>query len=70
MTDVNQTYPAPVHPTPPPLVHVSGTYREMGRQIGEAQRSAVQNSIQNARGLLKGIGRAPSCNPKNTCRSP
>jgi len=53
MADVNQTYPAPVHPTPPPVVHVSGTYREMGRQIGEAQRAAVQNSIQNAHVVLK-----------------
>jgi isopenicillin-N N-acyltransferase-like protein len=43
---------APTHPTPPPLIHVSGTHREMGRQIGESQRENVQHSIENARKLL------------------
>ena len=38
----------PTHPNPPPLVRVSGTHREMGRQIGEACKTQVQHSIQNA----------------------
>ncbi len=42
----------PLHPNPPPLVRVSGTYREMGRQIGEACRRQVQHGIENARALL------------------
>jgi isopenicillin-N N-acyltransferase-like protein len=42
----------PVHPTPPPLVRVRGTHREMGRQIGEACRRQVQHSIENGRALL------------------
>ena len=41
-----------VHATPPPIVHVSGTHREMGQQIGEACREKVQHSIENARKLL------------------
>jgi isopenicillin-N N-acyltransferase-like protein len=35
----------PLHPNPPPLVRVSGTHREMGRQIGEA-------CIENGRALF------------------
>ena len=42
----------PIHDTPPPLIEVSGTHREMGRQIGEAARHQVQNSITNARILI------------------
>ncbi len=42
----------PVHPNPPPLVRVSGTHREMGRQIGEACRRQVQHGIENARALI------------------
>jgi isopenicillin-N N-acyltransferase like protein len=42
----------PIHATPPPLVEVSGTHREMGRQIGEACRPQVQHSIENARKLI------------------
>lgn len=42
----------PLHPNPPPLVRVSGTHREMGRQIGEACRNQIQHSIENARALL------------------
>jgi hypothetical protein len=41
-----------VHNAPPPLVEVSGTHREMGRQIGEACRAQVQHSIENARVLI------------------
>lgn len=42
----------PIHPDPLPMVRVSGTHREMGRQIGEARRESVQRSIENARRLL------------------
>jgi len=42
----------PLHPNPPPLVRVSGTHREMGRQIGEACRRQVQHGIANARALI------------------
>jgi len=35
-----------------PLVAVAGSHREMGRQIGEACRVQVSNSIQNSRHLL------------------
>ncbi|MGA2112344.1 MAG: C45 family peptidase [Anaerolineales bacterium] len=42
----------PLHPNPPPLVRISGTHREMGRQIGEACRKQVQHSIESVRKLL------------------
>ena len=42
----------PIHDTPPPLIEVSGTHHEMGRQIGEAARHQVQNSVANARILI------------------
>jgi isopenicillin-N N-acyltransferase-like protein len=37
---------------PLPLVRVSGSHREMGRQIGEACRAQVRHSIENARSLF------------------
>ena len=37
----------PPHPNPPPLIRISGTHREMGRQIGEACRKQVQHSIES-----------------------
>ena len=43
---------SPQHPNPPPLVQVSGTHREMGRQIGEACRKQVQHGIENSRKLV------------------
>ncbi len=42
----------PIHNTPLPLIEISGSHREMGRQIGEAARVQVQNSIANARILI------------------
>lgn len=42
------------HSSPPPVVRVSGTHREIGQQIGEAMRPQVQHSIENARALLAG----------------
>jgi isopenicillin-N N-acyltransferase-like protein len=41
-----------LHPNPPPLIRISGTHREMGRQIGEACRKQVKHSIESARQLL------------------
>jgi isopenicillin-N N-acyltransferase-like protein len=43
----------PTHPNPPPLIRVSGTHREMGRQMGEACRKQIQHSVKNARTLLE-----------------
>jgi len=37
-----------IHNAPPPLVEVSGTNLEMGRQIGEARREQVRHSVDNA----------------------
>jgi len=42
----------PLHPNPPPLVRVSGTHREMGRQIGEACKKQVQHGVENGRSLV------------------
>ena len=41
-----------VHNTPPPLIEVNGTHREMGRQMGEARREQVKHSIENAHVLI------------------
>lgn len=38
---------------PPPLIRVSGSHRQIGRQIGEACRTQVQHSIENAKILLE-----------------
>jgi len=48
MTDEGIIY----HPTPPPLIRVSGTHREMGKQIGEACGPQVRHSLENARVLI------------------
>jgi isopenicillin-N N-acyltransferase like protein len=42
----------PTHNTAPPLIEISGTHREMGRQIGEATRIQAQHSVENARILI------------------
>jgi isopenicillin-N N-acyltransferase-like protein len=42
----------PIHNIPPPLIEVSGSFQEMGQQIGEACRVQVQHSIENARMLI------------------
>jgi isopenicillin-N N-acyltransferase-like protein len=47
-----EVFEVPVYTTPPPIIYVSGTHREMGQQIGEARRENVQHSIENARKLL------------------
>jgi isopenicillin-N N-acyltransferase-like protein len=41
-----------IHNAPPPLIEVSGTHRELGRQIGESRRVQVQHSIANAQMLI------------------
>ncbi len=41
------------HTKPAPMVHVKGSHREIGRQIGEACRDLVQHSIENAKTLIK-----------------
>ena len=40
------------HKEPIPLVRVSGSHREIGRQIGEACRGKIAHSVENARSLL------------------
>ena len=52
MTKKKEHVETPVHSNPVPLVQVSGTHREMGRQIGEARRESGQRSIENARKVL------------------
>jgi isopenicillin-N N-acyltransferase-like protein len=42
----------PVHTSPPPLIEVSGSHREMGCQIGEAARAQIQHSVANAHVLI------------------
>lgn len=41
-----------VHSTPPPLVEVAGTHREMGQQLGEARRVQIKHSVENAQILI------------------
>jgi len=36
-----------------PIIHVYGSHRQMGRQIGEACREQVEHGIENARKLLE-----------------
>jgi isopenicillin-N N-acyltransferase-like protein len=48
------TLKTPQHPTPPPLVRVSGTHRAMGQQIGEACKSSIHHGIENAHTLIEG----------------
>jgi isopenicillin-N N-acyltransferase like protein len=40
------------HTTPPPLIRVYGTHKEMGRQIGSETAVQVKHSLENARELL------------------
>ena len=42
-----------IHSNPLPLIHVKGTHREMGRQIGEACREQIQHNLQNTRELIR-----------------
>ena len=42
-----------IHKDPPPLIEVSGSHHEMGRQIGEAAREQIQHSVANAQVLIE-----------------
>jgi hypothetical protein len=42
----------PLHPNPPPLIKVSGSHRDIGRQIGQAVPRQIRHSIENGRKLL------------------
>jgi isopenicillin-N N-acyltransferase-like protein len=42
-----------IHSTPPLFVQVSGSHREIGRQIGEACKIPVRRSLDNARELIE-----------------
>ncbi len=53
ITAKNEVPNTPVHNTPPPLIEISGTHREMGCQIGEARRGQIQHSIANAHVLIE-----------------
>jgi isopenicillin-N N-acyltransferase-like protein len=44
---------APSHLTPPLLIQVSGTHRNIGRQIGETCVAQIRHSIENAQVLLE-----------------
>ena len=41
-----------IHSSPPPLIEVSGSHRDMGCQVGEARREQIKHSIENARRLI------------------
>jgi isopenicillin-N N-acyltransferase like protein len=41
------------HSTPPIIVHVSGSHREIGQQIGVACKTQVRSSLENARELIE-----------------
>jgi len=43
------------HADPPPFIQVSGTHREIGRQIGEACREQVRRSLHTARLLIDSV---------------
>jgi isopenicillin-N N-acyltransferase-like protein len=45
--------PTPRHSSPPPLVRVGGSHRELGRQIGQACTGQICHSIENAHHLLE-----------------
>jgi isopenicillin-N N-acyltransferase like protein len=47
-----QTPKIPLHPNPPPLIKVSGSHRDIGRQIGQAVPNQIRHSIDNAHNLL------------------
>jgi len=53
MTDDKILSSNPPHSTPPPLICVSGTHREIGRQIGAACTEQIRHSIQNANILME-----------------
>jgi isopenicillin-N N-acyltransferase-like protein len=53
--EIPNTLTTMVHSDPPPLVQVSGTHREMGRQFGTACDVQVGRSIQIARTMIESV---------------
>jgi len=51
MSDINPI----THTKSVPLLSVKGTHTSIGQQIGEAQKQAIRNSIENARVLIEAI---------------
>lgn len=54
--DENKNAPLSVkavtHNAPPPVIHVKGSHREIGQQLGEAMVEQVRHSLDNAHQLL------------------
>jgi len=50
---MEQPYEIVKNPKPAPLISVRGSHFEIGRQIGEAVRPAIQHSIESARMLVQ-----------------
>jgi len=53
MLDESPVSPTPKHTEPPPIIHVRGSHREIGRQIGESFREQINHSIDDARMIIK-----------------
>ena len=53
MSEERTPTPTSPHLTPPPLVRVGGTHREIGRQIGQACAEQILHSIQNAHAIME-----------------
>ena len=43
----------PTHPNPPPFIHVKGSHRAIGQQLGEALKSQISHSREIACGLIE-----------------
>ena len=54
MSQLKNISDTPIHSMPPPLIQISGTHREMGKQIGESRRKNIQHNIEVAHKLLEG----------------
>jgi len=53
MAEEKTNFDSPDHHGPPPILHVSGTHREMGQQIGEGRRESIHHSLATARKVLQ-----------------
>ena len=53
MTMPPDSFDVAIHQTPPPFIKVSGSHRQIGRQIGEACARQVKHSLENARMLIQ-----------------
>lgn len=54
-TDSQKPLASATHADPPPFIQVSGTHREIGRQIGEACQEQVHRSLHTARLLIESV---------------